>query len=274
MKEKLRTTAIVALMLSSSACATNPAGSGPGSEQVLYPPGAHIEFDHKCSDKEPRQVEAYARMESPDGQARAVATILTGYLSEERDRLRVEVRLQRLKIDTGGSWRDTPWTIRLLANSGHLVLESPETNSFFSHERGLQHFRTREDGTADWITFVEPGEETDGAQSFYHVSPDLGFAIADLGITGPEEKFNLALEIRNEKNGETIQLPGPLVRVPERVWAMKVPAPSRPLGLLETLDPTEEDGLPQFLGRSWKYRKCIEERRAAKRFLGPYVPDA
>ena len=64
---------------------------------------------------------------------------------------------------------------------------------------------------------------------------------------------------------------GPLVRIPERVWSMEPPDP-RPLGLLETLDPTEEGGLPRFLGRAWKYRKCIGERRAAKRFLGPYVP--
>ena len=42
--------------------------------------------------------------------------------------------------------------------------------------------------------------------------------------------------------------------------------------LLETLNPVQEGGLFRTLGRAWKYRKCIEERRAAKRFLGPYTP--
>ena len=43
------------------------------------------------------------------------------------------------------------------------------------------------------------------------------------------------------------------------------------LGLAETLNPYQEGGLFDVLGRAWKYRQCIEERRAAKRALGPYT---
>ena len=51
---------------------------------------------------------------------------------------------------------------------------------------------------------------------------------------------------------------------------MTPPAP-KVLGLAETLNPYQEGGLFSTLRRDWKYRKCIEERRAAKGVLGPYT---
>ena len=275
MKGKLQAAMIAALLLAGAACTTEPAGpeAGSGPEPVLHPPEGRIGFTRKCADEESHRLRAYARMESTGGRARAVAAVLVGYPAEGGDAVRVEVWLQRLKINGGESWRNVSWTIRLFAESGSLEREGPEIDGFLSHERGPQDFRTGDNGTVDWTTFVEPGEEVDGAEPFYHEGPDLGFALADLGVDGPDglnSEFRLGLEIRNRRNGETIRLPGPLVRVPERVWAMN-PPDLRPLGLVETLDPREEGGLSRFLGRAWKYRKCIGERRAAKRFLGPYV---
>ncbi|MDE0097951.1 MAG: hypothetical protein OXN16_15030 [Gammaproteobacteria bacterium] len=274
MRGKLLIVAIAVMLLGGIACTAEPAGpeTGSGPEPALHPPGGRIGFTRKCADEESHRVGAYARMESTDGRVRAVAAVFVGYPAEGGDALRVEVWLQRLRIDGGESWRNVSWTIRLLAGSDSLEREGPEMDGFLSHERGPQEFRTGDNGTVDWITFVEPGEEVDGAEPFYHEGPDLGFALADLGVDGPNDEFRLGLEIRNRNNGETIRLPAPLVRVPERVWAMESPDP-RPLGLLGTLDPREEGGLPRFLGRAWKYRKCIEERRAAKRFLGPYAQD-
>ncbi|MYG65973.1 MAG: hypothetical protein F4206_04475 [Gammaproteobacteria bacterium] len=274
MKEKLRVAAIAALLMAGAACTTESAGpeAGSGPEPVLHLPEGRIGFTRKCADEESHRVRAYARMESPGGRAQAVVAVLVGYPAGGGDAVRVEAWLQRLKINGGESWRNVSWTIRLLAESGSLELAGPEMDGFLSHERGPQEFRTGNNGTVDWITFVEPGEEVDGTEPFYHEGPDLGFALADLGVNGPDDEFRLGLEIRNRRNGETVRLAGPFVRVPERVWAMDSPGP-RPLGLLETLDPREEGGLPRFLGRAWKYRKCIGERRAAKRFLGPYVPD-
>ncbi len=264
MKAMWRSAAIAALLMASGACATEPAGSG--SDPALHPPEGRIGFEQKCADEEPHRVRAYARMESSDGRARAVVVVLAGYPAEGGEAVRIDVRLQRLKIDGGRAWRNAPYTIRLLANSASSELEGPEIGSFLSHGKGLQSFRTGEAGTADWITFLEPDEEADGAEKFYHEGPDLGFDAADLGVDGPDDEIGLALDIRNRKNGEIIRLPGPLVRVPERVWTMS-PPDLRPLGLLEMLDPTVEGGLPRFLHRAWKYRKCIEERRDAKRYL-------
>ena len=266
-----RMTVIAMLLLGSSACAMEQAGSGSDPYPVLHPPGGRIEFNRRCADEDAFRVKAYARMESSDGRARAVAQVLAGFPAEGGDAVRVEVRLQRLKIDGGDGWRNAPYTIRLLARGDSMVLAGTETAGFLTHEKGYRDFRVDGAGRADWITFVEPGEEVDGAEDFHNESPDLGFDARDMGVKGPDDEFGLGLEIRNRVDGEVIHLHGPLVRIPERVWAMDPPTP-RPLGLLETLDPTEEGGLPRFLGRAWKYRKCIGERRIAKRFLGPHVP--
>ena len=58
------------------------------------------------------------------------------------------------------------------------------------------------------------------------------------------------------------------MNVPERIWALEPPVPAT-LGLLDALNPAQEGGVFDVLGRGWKYRECIEERKSAKRFLEP-----
>ena len=268
MKAKTKYVVVAALLL--SAVVGAPESSASGRDPALHPPGGRIEFDRKCADEDPYRVKAYARMESLDGRGRAVAMILVGYPDMGGEAIWINVRLQRLKIDAGKTWRNVPYTIRLLANHQSLQLKGAAVGSFHDRERALKFFRTGDAGTADWITFVEPGEEADGAENFYHTGPDMRVAVADLGVSGTTEEIELALEIQNQQSAEVVRLSGPLLRVPERVWAMS-PPDLRPLGLAETLNPIKEGGLFRFLGRAWKYRKCIEERRAAKRYLGRYL---
>ena len=137
-------------------------------------------------------------------------------------------------------------------------------------EPAYRQFGTDERGTADWMTFVEPDDRTGNGDHFHYFGPELSLKAPDLGVEGPQDEFDLALVLRNEANGRTLELVGPRVRVPERIWMVEPPTPGA-LGLAETLNPAQEGGLFSFLGRAWKYRKCIEERRAAKGFLGPYA---
>ena len=104
---------------------------------------------------------------------------------------------------------------------------------------------------------------------FHRFGPELGFTDRELGARGPQVEFDPTLILRNETNGRPLEFPGPRVRIPERICALEPPAP-KALGLLETLNPAQEGGLFNVLGRAWKYRKCIEERRSAKGFFGPY----
>ena len=270
MNRKLRGAVVPALLLANAACATNTTEPVFDPDPVLHPPGGRIVFNRMCADEEPYQVKAYARMESRDGRAQAVAAVLAGYRATGGKTVHVDIRLQRLKLDAANVWRDARFTIRLVARSDRAVVEGPDVDSYVEDRVGDRRFRTDGSGNADWMTFVEPDDEDEDSDRFHRFGPELGFTAPDLGVEGPQDEFELALVLRND-DGRTLDLPGPRVRIPERIWTMTPPTP-RALGLLETMNPSQEGGLFDVLGRAWKYRECIEERRAAKRFLGPYAP--
>lgn len=270
MNDKLRGAAALALLLASTACATQTAEPVFNPDPMLHPPGGRIVFNRMCADEEPYQVKAYARMESPDGRARTVAAVLAGYRATGGRTVHVDVRLQRLKLDAGDGWRDARFTVRLVARGDGAVVEGPEIGSYVESRVGEKRYRTDGSGAADWMTFVELDDEEKEFHRFHHFGPELGFTAPELGVESPQDEFDLALVLHNESNGRTLELRGPGVRIPERIWAMVPPTP-KALGLLEALNPAQEGGIFDFVGRGFKYRKCIEERRAAKRFLGPYA---
>ena len=270
MNGKLRGAVVPAFLLASTACATQTAEPVFDPDPMLHPPDGRIVFNRMCADEEPYRVKAYARMESPDGRARAVTAVLAGYRATGGRTVHVDVRLQRLKLDAGDAWRDARFTIRLVARGDGSAVEGPEIGSYVEDRVGETRFRADGSGTADWMTFVEPDDEEKDSDRFYRFGPELGFTAPDLAVTGPRDEFGLTLVVRNESNGQSLELPGPRVRIPERIWAMDPPTP-KALGLLEALNPAQEGGIFDFLGRSFTYRKCIEERRDAKRFLGPYA---
>ncbi|MCY4286000.1 MAG: hypothetical protein OXC65_11765 [Thiotrichales bacterium] len=265
--------AVLALLLANTACATQTAEPVFDPDPVLHPPGGRIVFNRMCADEESHRVKAYARMESPDGRARAVVAVLVGYPAMGGKTVRVDVRLQRLKLDAADDWRNAPFTIRLVARRDRALVEGPEIGAYMEDEGGERRFRTSESGTLDWMTFVEPDDEEKDSDRFYRHSPNLGFKAPELGTERPGDEFDLALMLHNRSNGRTFELSGPRVRIPERLRTMDPPTP-KALGLVETLNPSQEGGLFDFLSQAWKYRECIEERRAAKRFLGPYTPSA
>ena len=274
MSRTLRTAAVLALLLANGACAAPPTAPVFDPDPILHAPGGRIVFNRMCADEEPYRVKAYARMESPDGRARAVAAVLAGYRATGGRTVFVDVRIQRLKLDAGDSWRDVEYAIRITGRSARTAFDGPMVGSYIGGAQGQEpasgRFGTDESGATDWITFVEPDDRTGNADNFHYVGPELSIKAPSLGVDGPQDEFDLALTLRNDANGRTMELRGPRVRIPERVWAMDPPTP-KALGLLETLNPAQEGGMFDFLGRAWKYRECIEERRTAKGFLGPYA---
>ena len=273
MNERLRTTSILALLLANAACAGPPAVPVFEPDPMLHAPGGRIVFNRMCADEEPYRVKAYARMESPDGRARAVAAVLAGYRATGGKTVFVNVWIQRMKLDAGEHWRNADFTIRLDARSERAMVEGTEVGVYGEDGKGEVWFRTGNSGTADWTTFVEGDNEGENVERFHRFAPELDFTDDALKVNGPEDEFDLTLTLRNETNGRMLELAGPRVRIPERIWALEPPVPGT-LGFLDMLNPAQEGGVFNFVGRAWKYRKCIEERRAAKRFLGPYTAAA
>ena len=265
----LRTAAVLILLIANGACAAPPPAPVFDPDPMLHAPGGRIVFNRMCADEEPYRVKAYARMESPDARARAVAAVLAGYRATGGKTVFVDVRIQRLKLDAGDAWRDVEFAIRLAARSEHAMVEGSEIGRYVEDAKGEIRFGTDGSGSADWITFVEPDDEGE--------TSNASILRAGVGIHGPRaggwgfaDEFDLTLILRNKTNERTLELAGPRVRIPERIWTLEPPVPET-LGLVDVLNPAQEGGLFDVLGRGWKYRKCIEERRAAKRFLGPYA---
>ena len=267
MNKRVRTTVLLAVLLTNAGCAGSRVAPVFEPDPMLHAPGGRIVFNRMCADEEPYRVKAYARMESPDRRARAVAAVLAGYRATGGKTVFVDVLIQRLKLDAGGHWRNANYTVQLTARSDDATVEGSEVGRYVEGGKGEVRFTTGDAGTADWTTFVEPDDRDEDSERFHRFAPELGFTDSELRISRTQDEFDLILTVRNETNGRTLVLAGPRVRIPERIWALKPPVPET-LGLLETLNPGQEGGLFNVLGRYWKYRKCIEERRAAKRFLG------
>ena len=73
MNRKRRNAVVLAIVLANTACAETPTSPAFDPDPMLHPPGGRIVFNRMCADEDPYRVKAYARMESQDGRARAVA---------------------------------------------------------------------------------------------------------------------------------------------------------------------------------------------------------
>ena len=264
---------LLALALATAACEKQPAQSAFEPDPIIHPVSGRVVFNRPCADEEPYGVQAYARMASVDGRAQAVVAYRAGYRATEDKAAYVELHLHRLKLNGGETWRNTTYAVRITGRAGPRVVEGPWVRQYMdAREWGPvdRPFRTNATGSADWITFIEPDDRRGDADRFHRIGPELALKARDLQVDSPQQEIDLALSLENEATGDTLELQGPRLRVPERVWAMTPPG-FQELGLADTLNPYQEGGLFDALGRAWKYRQCIEERRAAKRSLGPYT---
>lgn len=276
MNAKLRKALILAIALTIAGCEKQPAQSALELDPIVHPASGRIVFNCMCADENPYSVQAYARMASKDGRARAAVALRAGYRYQATGgrTVYIDLGLHRLRLNAGAGWENADFSIRLVGRAGQRTMEGPKVRHYVHDADGREpvrrNFRTDATGAADWITFIEPDDRREDTDRFYRMGPQLDFKAQDLRVDSPRQEIELTLVLANEATGETLALHGPRLRVPERLWAMTPPTP-RTLGLAKALNPLQEGGLFNTLGHAWKYRKCIEERRAAKRALGLYT---
>lgn len=247
------------------------AGFVPGTasaEPVVHYPGGVIEFSRHCAGESPHRVQAYALFASEDGRAHALLAPWAGYAGISQE-MGIGVELQSFALDAGPGWAALPYALQLevLTEEGRTVT-SDRVTSFHGSEAGNppreQAFVTTAEGRARWHTFVEPdGQEHDPAGSF-RLSPLLALDVKALGLQETGAVVRLSVWVHNLENRKEIRMTGPSMRIPPRAWELPPPA-FRTLNLAQTFNPLQEGGVFRSMGRAWKYRKCIDERRAAKR---------
>ena len=244
------------------------ASAGEGGEHRVYQARDTIRFERHCANAEAYRVQAYAELASDQGRAGALVLAYARHDAVRRDDIFIGLRLVALRIEAEEDGADSYWSMRLEARGaagGFAGTEHAHYDSNPARGQGERRaFRADAAGTLDWLDFTEPEEEGDRGLYPHHWSPEMETTAAQLALTDSAREVVLDLVLTQVDSGESLRLPGPTLRVPDRIWHGCPPKP-KTLGLLAALNPFEEGGVWQWAARGVKYGKCIEERRAAKR---------
>ena len=252
-------------------CAAGAPRAETRLDPVLSRPGDTIGFTRHCATEHLHQVQAYAYLASPSGQARALVRAQVGFVGLQQA-LSVSAGLEALALDAGREWGNRSYSLSLAAQpAGGTTVEGPARTTWHDlpgpdgHHPGSRAFTTDREGQTRWITFIEKGETDAGfAAAGHRLMEPLQVPLSELELQDRNTPVAVSVIIRDLESGQEIRMTGPSLRIPEQVWSME-PQVFQVLDLPQTLNPSQQGGLFQTLSHNWKYRKCINERREAKK---------
>ncbi len=255
-------------------CAGSTVRAAGKTDPVVSNTGDLIEFSRHCADENRYRVQTYALFASPSKHARALVQVQIGFVGLERT-IRVLAGLEALALDAGMEWGERSYALVLaLLNVSGRTIESLAISTWIDHtgwgenaRSTVRNFVTTADGQTRWLTFVEPDERpADAGMDGHRIIEPMQLPVGDLELQDQNESIALSVIIRDLESDEEIRMTGPSMRIPKRMWAMKPPV-SRVLNLPQSLNPFQEGGIPRVIGRAWKYRGCIKERKEAKKLF-------
>ena len=230
-----------------------------------------VQFEHKCADAVPRQVQAYAELRSEDGRARALVLLYARRDSVRRCEVFVGARLVAMRLEAGRENGGAKWSVGLEGRTA-AARHVGERHSHYiccpARGEGVRRaFRTDRSGVLDWLDYAEPFEGDSSGGYPFNWSPRMETTAAALRMS-PEQP-NVALELVLTETdsgycGHTVRLSGPDVTVPVRIWH-EPPSKSTTRSRFASFNPFARGGLLWTLARAARYRKCVLERRSAKR---------
>ena len=256
------------------ACAAGTVHADSNPDRVVSLPGDLVEFTRHCADEPRHRVQAYALFVSPTGDARALFQVQVGFAAYEKT-IQVFSKLQGLALDAGVAWGERSFALVLAAqNASGQTVVSPALSTWIDHAgwrqdapAAVNQFVTTATGRTNWITFVEPDEAvTEDEVEGYRSMEPMHIAVNDLALRDKNETIAMLVILRDLDNSGEILMLGPSIRIPERVWTKK-PPDHEPHGQAQSWDLFPVGRFLNWSYRAWKYRKCIDERKAAKRFV-------
>lgn len=232
----------------------------------LFGAGQTMTFDHLCSETRqatPASHGAYALFEAPE--ALALGELRVGFI---RGASGVEgFGLGLLNLDAGpfSGWAGEGAALALEAGraGSEETARGDWAPAFLESEPGAppsaKPFAVDAGGRMAWENFAEPDRGGDASRAYRFLERlDLDAA----RLPDPSARYIVSLLIRNERSGEIVRLTGPQVTAPA---PLELDQPEfRRLGLLATLNPFEEGGLVRWVRDGFRYRSCIDVRRAAR----------
>ena len=139
------------------------AGSVTGAESrtdpVVSSPGDVIAFSRHCADERPYRVQAYALLEAPSQQARALVQVQAGFFGVEQF-ISIVVGLEALALNAGADWGNRTFSLRLLLQpAAGTTVEGPVLSTWYDAEEWrppaeppTRRFTTTAKGQTRWLT--------------------------------------------------------------------------------------------------------------------------
>ena len=225
-----------------------------------------VQFERRCANAVPHQVQAYAELRSEDRCARALVLVYARRDSVRPHEVVVGARLVAMRLETTNA--GVQWSVSLEAHTqgGHHL------GTRHSHyiccpsraERRWRTFRTDRTGVLEWLDYPEPLGKYWRSGYPRNWSPNMETTASILGVTDESRDVALELVLTKSEDGSAVRLRGPGIRIPDRIWYKRRPK-SKIWGRFASLDPYGRFALWRTILRAVLYWGCVTERRNAKR---------
>ena len=247
----------------------SPSRKGPPEAARAAGGAARVErFDHRCADAKPLQVQAYAEIRAKEGRGKALVLVYARRDAVHPGEIFIGLRLVAMRIEAGREGARASWSVRLEARTETLRHVGTPHSHYISNpsrrEGRRRAFRSDETGALDWLDYVERNDRKGRGGFPCNWSPRMETRADDLGLAEESRVVALGLVLTEARTGSVVRLSGATIRIPDRMWR-DPPARSKFADLLAMLSPFDRGARRKTLAGGARCRKCIVERRSAKR---------
>ena len=243
-------------------------------DYVLAERGKTLNFSSRCSELERSDGAAwqeYALFEGGSENAvLSLGTVRVGWIYTPDAAIRgIALELEKMRMQDLSIWAGEKFALSLKirnTRTGESIIGN-QSGSFtqISLSSGGEHeqrdYQVSDAGDFEWVQFAEPEE---GVSRDANKHPENIFIREDQ-IAHPGDTYVLFLVVESLESDKALELEGPALISPALLWEQTVRPEARQLGLLETLNPSQEGGLFDALRHGRRYDTCIELRKRVKR---------
>lgn len=233
-----------------------------------------LRFNHLCSELSHGgdaywQAYAFFEQPSPDDRYRALvlAKVLVGWVAGPHGPNGVALDIEKKRLALPSEWHGDTFglALQLVNVKTQQALTGPLATSHLSstgHYPVDKEYRLSATGELDWVQFVEPEERDSEADKEYRHSPTLH--VYSENIPALEEAYRLKLIVENTQTRARLTLEGPVLENLQSLLQVEKPQ-FRALDFFQTLNPFQKGGLWDAMRAGWRYDRCIQLRKRAKR---------
>ena len=234
-----------------------------------------LSFDHRCSElgngyDAYRQAYAFFEKRSPEGryEALVLAKVHVGWIAGPPGPNGVSLPIEKKRFALPPEWYGDPFglALQLVSVKTQQATTGPVSTSYLHSTPGHypvdKEYRLSATGELDWVRFVEPEERDANSAKEHRHPPELHLYGKNIPALEGDYALNLVLE--NSRTSARVTLEGPVLENLPALLQIEKPQ-SGVLGFAQAMNPLQQGGVWDVLRTGWRYRKCIQLRKQAKK---------